>query len=137
MKTQYPAKVLVAWAEAIKGNAKIRDWLMVNGYRELGVFVFALHNKDDAKEWLLKNEFPHLAATVAGAEGDEGAIGWLEKYKFDILAKVAQVGDGDATSFQWLIHHGHREMAMVGKRIEEVKDMIERDNNDVHKISKE
>jgi hypothetical protein len=33
----YPAKVLVAWAEAIGGNAAIRDWLLRNGYKELGL----------------------------------------------------------------------------------------------------
>ena len=28
---KYSAKILVAWAEAIGGNAKIRDWLIENG----------------------------------------------------------------------------------------------------------
>ena len=40
---QYPAKILVAWAEAIGGNKKIRDWLIANDYKELGLFVFALY----------------------------------------------------------------------------------------------
>jgi len=135
LKTTYPAKVLLAWGEAISGNRKIREWLMANGYPELGVFVFALHNKEDAKEWLLENGHPHLAATIAGAEGKKDAVEWLKKYEFDVLVHVALTGDGNADSFKWLLDQGQREMAMVAKKIEEVKDMIERDNNDVHRIS--
>lgn len=137
MKTNYPAKILLAWSEAIGGNKKIREWLMQNGYRELGIFVFALRNKDDAKEWLLKNQCQHLAATISGAEGNPNAVAWLEKYKFDLLAKVAMVGHGDEKAMKWLIDNNHRELAIVAKQIEAVKDEIERDNNDVHKISQE
>ena len=54
MKLAYPKKILVAWGEAISGNSEIRDWLMKNGYPELGVFVFALHLKPDARQWLIK-----------------------------------------------------------------------------------
>lgn len=137
MKTSYPAKILLAWGEAISGNKKIREWLTQNGYPELGVFVFALRNKDDGKKWLFDNNFRHLAATISGAEGNKDAIEWLYKSKFDILARVAAVGDGDELSFKWLVANNHREMAMIGKKIEAVKNDIERDNNDVHKISQE
>ena len=52
MKTEYPAKVLLAWGEAISGHVGLRDWLIRNGYPELGIFTFALRNKDDArKRW--------------------------------------------------------------------------------------
>lgn len=137
LKTTYPAKVLIAWGEAIGGNKKIREWLINNGYRELGVFVFALNNKDDAKMWLMENGHQHLAATIAGAEGKKDAVEWLKNYKFDVLAHVALTGDGSEESFKWLIANGHREMAIVAKKIEEVKDMIERDNSDVHRISRD
>lgn len=137
MKVAYPAKILLAWGEAISGNAKIREWLMVNGYPELGIFVFALRNKDDAKKWLFDNDYRHLAATISGAEGNKSAIEWLNKSNFDVLARVAAVGHGDEAAFHWLIQHGQRELALIGKKIEAVKDEIERDNNDVHKISKE
>ncbi len=137
MKTNYPAKVLLAWSEAIAGNRKIREWLMKNGYRELGVFVFGLRNKDDAKDWLLKNKFEHLAATISGAEGNPNAVAWLRKFNFDVLANVAMVGHGDQKALKWLIDNNHREMAIVAKQIEAVKDEIESDNNDAHKISQE
>jgi hypothetical protein len=137
LKTIYSAKVLLAWGEAISGNQKIREWLIRNGFPELGIFVFALHNKPDARTWLLENQFPHLAATISGAEGKKDAVEWLVNHNFDVLAKTALTGDGDEDAFKWLVRNNHREMAMVGKKIEEVKDQIERDNNDVHKISQE
>ena len=43
---QYPAKVLLAWGEAISGNREIRDWLMQNGYPELALTCHALHLDD-------------------------------------------------------------------------------------------
>ena len=69
----YPPKILLAWAEAIKGNKEIRDWLIKNGYPELGLFTFALRNKRDAREWLVTNKFHHLMALISGVEGDEEA----------------------------------------------------------------
>ncbi len=137
MKAAYPAKILIAWGEAISGNKKIRDWLMGNGYKELAIFTYALRNKDDARKWLLENGHPHLAATVEGAEGREDAVKWLENYDYDVLAKTARAGDGDESAFRWLITNGQKEMAVVSKKIKEVKDEIERDNNDIHKISKD
>lgn len=131
----YPPKILLAWAEAISGNREIRDWLTKNGYPELGLFTFALRNKDDAKKWLMENGFPHLLALINGAEGSEKALEWLRKYNFTILEKMALVGDGDESAYLWLMKNGHREFAMIAKRIEFVKDEIERNNNDPHRIS--
>ena len=88
-------------------------------------------------KWLFDNNFPHLAAVVSGAEGKQEAIEWLNKYEWDILAKVAMVGDGNEKAFQWLVANGHKEMAIIGRKIELVKDEIERDHNDAHKISQE
>ncbi len=133
----YPAKVLLAWGEAIEGNQKIREWLAQNGYLELSMFTYALRLKSDAMKWLFDNGFPHLAAVVSGAEGKSAAIEWLNKYQWDVLAKVAMLGDGDEQAFKWLVSNGHQEMAIVGRKIEQVKDEIERDHNDAHKISQE
>ncbi len=133
----YPAKVLLAWSEAIGGNKELRNWLAQNGYQELSMFVFALNLKEDAMSWLLEKGYPHLAATVAGAEGKKDAIEWLNKYKWDVLAKVALAGDGNQAAFNWLVQNGHREMALVAKKIQVLKDEIEQSHNDVHKISQE
>jgi hypothetical protein len=48
---------------------------------------------------------------------------------------VARVGDGDNKAFAWLKANQHLEMAMIAKKIEAVKNAIEANNQDVHKIS--
>ncbi|MBX7093918.1 MAG: hypothetical protein K1X56_04290 [Flavobacteriales bacterium] len=131
----YPPKILLAWGEAISGNAAIRDWLIQNGYPELGIFTFALRNKDDAREWLMKNGFPHLMALINGAEGNSVALEWLNRFGYPVLEMMARVGDGDERAYQWLLEKDYREFAMIAKKIEFVKDQIEMDNNDPHRIS--
>jgi hypothetical protein len=137
MKKAYPAKILLAWGEAISGNKPIREWLMKNGYPELGLFVFALNNKDDARKWLMDNGFPHLMALINGVEGNPGALEWLNKFGFDILFYVAKSGDGDEESYKKLLAAGHREFAVISLKIRYVKDEIERKNSDIHSISPE
>jgi len=134
---QYPAKVLLAFGEAISGNKPIREWLMKNGYPELGLFVFALNNKTDAREWLMNNGFQHLMATINGVEGNPGALAWLKKFKFDILFHVARSGDGYDDSYEWLKSHNQPEFALISLKIRFVKDEIEQKNNDIHSISPE
>ena len=49
----YSPKILIAWKEAIGGNKKIREWLTNNGYKELGLFCFALQNDKKARGVLI------------------------------------------------------------------------------------
>lgn len=133
MQISYPAKVLLAWGEAISGNAGIRDWLLRNGYPELGIFTFALRNKREARTWLMDNGYPHLLAVIAGIEGDQGALDWLERNGHDVLRRFALAGDGDQEAFNWLLQHGHRELAMIGMRMHRVKSDMDDDYKDIHK----
>lgn len=137
MTTGYEPKIILAWGEAVSGNATIRNWLMANGYKELALFVYALNNKDAAREWLMTNKYYQLMAVINGAEGNKTAINWLNNFGFDVLAKVAEAASGNQESFAWLLKNNQRELALLSKKIEFVKDRIEEDNNDVHKISKE
>lgn len=137
MKFEYPSKIMIAWREAIGGNRELRDWLTSNGYPELGIFVFALHNKDDARNWLIANGHPHLMALVNGAEGNPNALLWLKKYGFDVLEKMARGADNDDNAVAWLVTKGFGDMAGIAMRMRRVKNQIEADNNDVHKISSE
>ncbi|MDQ3101914.1 MAG: hypothetical protein M3R08_11050, partial [Bacteroidota bacterium] len=109
MRTEYPAKVLLAWGEAISGNIPLRDWLIKNGYPELGIFTFALRNKDDARKWLMEKGHAHLLAVITGLEGDKRALDWLQRNNMNVLRHVALAGDDVEASFQWLIENGHRE----------------------------
>lgn len=136
MRREYPAKVLLAWGEAISGNAQIRDWLIKNGYPELGIFVFALHLKADARKWLMENGHPHLMAVIRGIEGDDKALEWLEAHDLPVLRKVAECG-GDDAAFQWLLRNDQRELAMLGLKMWSIKMQIEDDHNDPHKFSRE
>mgnify|MGYP007032648919 FL=1 len=133
---QYPAKVLLAWGEAISGNREIRDWLMQNGYPELALVCHALQLDDSARSWLMANQHPHLMALVSGSEGDAQAIQWMEKFGFNYLKDVALGADNDDEAVTRLIKAGQREWAGIALKIRSVKNQIESDNNDMHKISR-
>ena len=132
----YPPKILLAWAEAIKGNKEIRDWLIKNGYPELGLFTFALRNKRDAREWLVTNKFHHLMALISGVEGDEEAVKWLNRHGFKMLAKVAMAGDREVEVFDEL-RRTDSLFAKIAREIMIVKTEIEENNWDYHRISGE
>ncbi|MBP7409110.1 MAG: hypothetical protein KA941_10165 [Flavobacteriales bacterium] len=133
MRTEYPAKVLLAWGEAISGNAGLRDWLIKNGYPELGIFTYALRNKQDARKWLMENGHPHLMAVITGIEGDKAALEWLERNQMHVLKQVALAGDGELDAFKWLVDQGHRELAMIGNKMHRVKRGMDEDYTDPHK----
>jgi hypothetical protein len=135
MKIEYPAKVLLAWAEAVRGNKEIKDWLMANGYPELGLFVHALHNQTSARQWLMDNGFPHLMAVIRGSEGDENACLWLRKFELQAFEHLARAADNSDKSLLWLTENNWPELAVMAGRIRNVKNDIERSNNDVHRIS--
>ena len=131
----YSAKIILAWAEAISGNRDIRDWLMQNGYPELSVFVFALHNQPEPRQWLMDNGFPHLMALINGAEGKPNAILWLRANGYDILEKMARAADNSEDALLWLFENGYHDMATVALRMRKVKNDIEENNSDVHRIA--
>jgi len=135
MQLEYPSKIVLAWGEAIGGNSEIRDWLIQNGYPELGLFCFALRNQDDARQWLIDNGHPHLMALINGSEGNPQAILWLRKFHLDIVEKMARAADNDDRAHEWLLLNGHKEMAMIAQKMRYIKNQIESDNNDMHKIS--
>lgn len=110
---------------------------MAHGYPELGIFAFALRNKDSARQWLMDKGYPHLMALINGAEGAKPALDWLEKNEFSILLKMALGADNDNSSIEWLIKNGHRELSVISLKMRAVKNQIEKENNDIHKISGE
>jgi hypothetical protein len=137
MRTTYPAKILLAWGEAITGNAALRDWLTQNGYPELGIFTFALRNKQEARKWLMDHGHAHLMAIITGIEGDKVALAWLERNGMNVLKQVALTGDGDEEAFRWLMQHGHRELAVVGNRMHQVKRKMDEDYGDYHRMAQD
>jgi hypothetical protein len=128
---KYPEKILVAWAEAISGNSEIRDWLMKNGYPELGLFRFALFFDEKAGKWLL-NHAPHLMATIKAVEGKKEAYKWLELNKLTLLIRLAKAADNNKKELNYLIKNDPL-FASIALRIQMVKNEIEEANNDVHR----
>ncbi|MFT6846207.1 MAG: hypothetical protein ACJAUV_002412 [Flavobacteriales bacterium] len=132
----YPIKVLFSWGLAIKGDIKFRDWLIKNGYKELGLFVYGLHLKDEAREWLLKNA-PHLMALLNAVEENPQALKWLKINKYDALFHVAEAALEKQESIQWLNNMKLKELLFVAQQIGVVKNQIATEHNETYKISRE
>lgn len=137
MARQYPLKVLVAWGEAISGNAELRDWLLGNGFPELGLFVHAMHNQASAREWLLNEGFPELMALCGGAEGDARAVQWLRNHDHPILAQMALAADNDDDAMRELLEQNERIWATLALKIRSVKNGIEERHNDWHSFNRD
>ena len=131
----YPVKVLAVWGEAISGDKKCLNVLLKSEYKELGLFVHAMHNQDEARKWLMDNGFPQLLALLNGTERKKDALHWLKFHKLTTLYHMALCADSEHDSFDWLINNDQKEMAMIAKKIEFVKNEIEDNNSDPHKIS--
>ncbi|MBI1267091.1 MAG: hypothetical protein GC193_06625 [Cryomorphaceae bacterium] len=131
----YPVKIIIAWGEAISGNGEIRDWLIKNGYPELGLFAFAVRNNDEARKWLLDNKFPELLALINGAEGNSVALQWLKLNKYDLLHTMALAADNDDVAMATLGKLPEKEWFIIASKIRVIKNEIEAKNNDVHGIS--
>lgn len=131
----YPSKVILLWSDALLNGGASRDWLMQNEYQELGLFCFAIRNDQKAREWLMSNGHPHLMAMIAGAEGDKNAVLWLVKHGYEMLAKTARAADNDDDAMLWLVTENLPDMLALAKAMRIVKNNIEADNNDVHKIT--
>jgi hypothetical protein len=134
---EYPSKIILAWSEAVDGNVEIRNWLMANGYPELGLFVFALHLKKEARQWLMDNGHPHLMAAIECVEGREQACQWLGKFDMELLEKVARAADNDERAAQWLMEYSYNDLLRLALRIRKVKNEIQSRHDDMHFISPE
>jgi hypothetical protein len=83
----------------------------------------------------MKNGHPHLMAMIRGAEGEGKAIEWLDKFGYNYLAQVALGADNDDAAIERLIKMNQREWAGIALKIRSIKNQIEENNNDMHRIS--
>ena len=107
---------------------------MKNDFPELGLFRYALRNEEKSREWLLANGHPHLMALINGIEGNKKALDWLKSHGFEVLYQMALTGDGDNEAFEKLMTPDTKIFALLAKKMEHIKDEIEMDNTDIHKI---
>ncbi len=119
MDKAYPPKILLAWIEAIKGNAQIIDWLAKNGFGELSSFSFALRGDETARRWLMDNKFPHLMALINASEGDERALSWLDNNGYTLLGLVAKAAYGDERA-QNMLDQRDKVFGEIARNIEKV-----------------
>jgi hypothetical protein len=133
---EYPAKVLMAWGEAISGNQPLKDWLAANGYGELAMACHAIRNHGPSRNWLMENRQQHLMAMIRGAEGDKAAISWLRSFGFEYLALVAEGADNMDEAVKTLLEKNQREWAGLALKIRSIKNQIEGDHNSAYKISR-
>ena len=125
---------MVAWGEAISGNKDFVGILFDLKYPELGHFCYALRNNIEAQKWLLKNGFPHLTALIEAAEGSEKALNWLEKNNYTALKHMALAIDGEVSSLNYFVDK-NKVIAVLTSKMKFVKDNIEDDNQDPHKLN--
>jgi hypothetical protein len=87
---KYPAEILLAFGEAIDGQKTFLDWLMKNGYPELGALATAVRGSEEAFLWLMKNGYPDLAALDSAIDGREKAYHWLKATWLFLLHRVCR-----------------------------------------------
>jgi len=121
----YPAEVLMALAEAIRGREEFRTWLAENGYEHLAKFSLAVSNDRKAFNWLLKR-YPQYAAFDRAIDNDTLAKIWLKKngMGFEIILADACAGNPDAIT--WLAKNGYDVYIYLAKAIK--NDIDERTN---------
>lgn len=132
----YHPKIILAWAKAIEGNVDLMNYLFENGYKELTMAAHAIRLKDEARDWLMENGYPHLMAMINAAEGNEQAQQWLKMNNYLLFYNMAIAIDGEAEGFKWINQNSTQEIFYLTRIIKQVKDDIEEDHNDTHRMSK-
>ena len=67
-------------------------------------------------------------------EGNEKALSWLEKNDYVILRHIAMAIDGDKSSLNYFVDK-NKIIAVLTSKMKFVKDNIEDDNQDPHKLN--
>jgi hypothetical protein len=130
----YPIKIIIAFGEAISGNLKIMNWLLKNGYPELGALANAIQTSHTAYDWLVNNKFLHYAAFCSAVYNDENALLWLKKYKFDFLVTLAEASMGDDIAYIKLKKENNLPFYIIAKKIQFIRNQKIDDHYDYHKF---
>ena len=133
----YHPKIILAWAKGIDGNTDLLNYLYENDYKELVMAAHAIHLKDEARDWLMENGYPHVMAMINASEGNEQAQQWLKINNYLLFYHMAIAIDGDNTGFTWINQNSTEDFFYLTRIIKKVKDAIEEEHNDTHRMSKE
>lgn len=126
----YPIRILLAFIEAVGGNEVFFEWLMKNGYPELGVLSKSIRGGEASNQWLIQHKFPQFAAFDAAIHGDVKAIIWLKRYHFIFLIRLADASRGTPIALKWFEQKNLKVFIMLAKKI---KSFVDNQVYDVHK----
>ncbi|MBN2236297.1 MAG: hypothetical protein JW729_01985 [Bacteroidales bacterium] len=126
----YPIKILLAFVEAVGGNEDFFEWLMKNGYPELGVLSKSIRGGEVSNQWLMEHQFPQFAAFDAAIHRDLKAILWLKKYHFTFLIRLADASRGSQLAINWFLSRDLKVFVMLAAKI---KSFVDHQTFDVHK----
>ena len=129
---KYPPKILVAFGETIGGGKEIQEWLLKNGYPELGAFSYAVQGSDEAAEWLLKNGFPELAALDGAIDEDQKAYDWLKRHHLEFHIVFADAVHGKGEAIEWFIRNNLRVLLAITQKIRQLRDSHTFDYHKLH-----
>lgn len=129
----YPVKILMAFGCTFEGGGnEFFDWLMRNGYPELGALSHAIQGDTEAKQWLMDNRFPHLAAIDSAIDEEEKAQQWLLKNHFEINFIFAKAVNNDEDALNWLEKNDMGVLVVVANKIRKYLDDKYLDYHKIH-----
>ena len=132
--TDYDAKLLLAFGESLKLDRKFTDFLIKNGFPELGALSSAINADTDALQWLLDNGYPEFAVLSNAIDNEDAAIAWLEKYNCDFLSKFAAACRKEDEAVKWFVANNLHIYIRLIKIIQEILLRQALASDDVHKL---
>ena len=131
--TRYTVKILLAFGCTFEpGSDEIFEWLMKNGYPELGAFSRAIQGEAKAKEWLMKNGFLQLVAIDNVIDKDENAEEWLLRNHFEVDLAFARAINCDDDATEWLEKRELQVFVIIAKKIRKNLDDKYLDYHKIH-----
>ena len=128
----YHPKIILAFGETISGNEEIFEWLMNNGYTELGALSKAIRGSEEAFKWLMDNGYPHFAAFDSAIDGDKKAYDWLIANEYTFLALFSQACNKRADAINWLNENQLSIFVRVAEKIHGFRDSQQFDYHKIH-----
>ena len=118
----YPAKIWLAFGEAVNGSQEIAAWLLENGYPEVAALAHAIRGSEEATEWLFRNKFYHLSALDAAIDENMNALKWLKVNNHPLLVFFADACKGNPASLKWLADNDLEAFTVIARRIKYLRD---------------
>ena len=121
--TRYPVKILMAFGCTFEPEGdEFFEWLMRNGYPELGALNHTIQGDTKAKDWLMEHGFAHLAAIDSVIDKEEEAEKWLLKNHFEVNLAFARAVNRDDDATDWLVKNELQVFVIIADKIRNYLD---------------